>query len=154
MLMDKQQILADAQTLIHAAGSWNSDNIIDLWGGVSLPSGPLGTPPYDFGKGGSMRILAQIVETFLAAAGAATLQIALVNADDAPLTVNPITLAKTEAITKVDLVAGYQFTELGFVPAKCVRRYLGAILTIATNPGTAGKLTLALLFDRQEVGLV
>jgi hypothetical protein len=147
MLMDKQNLFADAQTLIHAVGTWNSDNVIDLWGAASMPAGPLGTPLYDVGRGCCKKLLVQIVETSLAAGGASTVQIALINAEAADLTGNPVILAKTEAISKADLVAGYRFAELNIIPAKCTKRYLGLQISIATFAGTQGKLTAAIVHD-------
>jgi hypothetical protein len=143
-LLDKQLILSDAQTLVAAAGAINSSNVIDLWGSAALPSGPLGTPVFDPGRGEDVEVLCQIVDTYLAAAGASTVKVALVNSDDAGLVVNPIVLAESEAIPKADLVAGYRFRIPSCLPYKVSKRYLGAIITIATNDGTAGKITIAL----------
>jgi hypothetical protein len=148
MLMDKQNLLADQQSLIHAAGTWNSDNIIDLWGGTALPTGPVGQILPDFAKGEDVEILCQITETFLAAAGAATVEMNLICADNADLTGNPIVVDRSGAIAKADLVAGYQF-KMGCPIGGMTRRYLGIQITIATNPGTAGKFTAGVIVDRQ-----
>lgn len=146
MLFDKQNLFSDQQSLIHAAGSWLSDNVIDL--GVAQ-AGPLGTPVYDVGRGQDKQLVVQITETFLAAAGAATLQVELVQADDAAITQNVETLVRSEAIAKAALVAGYQFRTPCEIPPGVTRRYLALRLTIATNPGTAGKLTAGVVYDRQ-----
>jgi hypothetical protein len=147
MMLDKQLLFSDAQTLVHAAGAFNSTNVIDLWGGTALPAGPLGTPVFDPGRGSEVDVLVQIVTTYLAAAGASTVKIQLVNADAADLTGNPIILADSGAIAKADLVAGYRFRGFRCLAAGCTRRYLGLIITIATNDGTAGALTAGLCMD-------
>lgn len=149
MLLDKQTMFSDAQSLIHAAGAWFSDNVIDLWGSAAMPSGPLGTPVFDVGRGSDVHLLVQIVETFLAAAGAATLQVELVQADDAALTANVEVLVGSQAIAKAALVAGYQF-RLHVLPTGITRRYIGLRYTIATNPGTAGKMTAGIVVDCQN----
>lgn len=142
--MDKQLILSDSQSLIAAAGTFNSTNVIDLWNGKTSPeAGPLGTPTWDPAEGQPLEVLIQIVETFLAAAGAATLQVKIINADAADLTGNPITVFDSGAIAKATLVAGYRFAIRAIPIGLITRRYLGLTITIATNPGTAGKLLAA-----------
>lgn len=151
MLLDKQTMFSDAQSLIQNAGAFNSTNVIDLWNGAaSLPAGPLGTPVNDEGRGQDVGVLVQIVDTFLAAGGAATLKAALVVADDDALAVNPVVLAESEAIAKADLVAGYRFRIPCCLPAGIAKRYLGVIYTIATNNGTAGKVTAALIMGKAD----
>jgi hypothetical protein len=154
MSQDKQLLFADHMTLVHAAAAWNATNVIDLWNGkAAMEAGPLGTPPFDLARGRVPKLIAQITETYLAAAGASTVKVQLVNADTEDLATNPVVLADSGAIAKASLVAGYEFPGFNFMPEKAKQRYLGVVVTIATNPGTAGKLYCGFVIDKQQNGI-
>jgi len=126
MMIDKQNLFSDGQSLVQSAGSFPSTNVIDL--GVVRDIGG-GTRP-------AMDLYCQITETYLASGGASTLTVALqTSPDNASWT----TLGQTAAVGKATLVAGYEFG-FTFFPDP-TSRYIRLNYTIATNDGTAGKIS-------------
>lgn len=140
-MLDKQNLISDAQAVTVTAVSTNS---VDLLGGMTLGTDTLGnTPDNDFAKSPELDILITVTEQFTAA-GAATLQVAVITDDSAALG-SPTTLMTSAAIGKATLVPGYQF-RLGLPPGNAAAdRYLGLQYTVATGPMTAGKVTAALV---------
>ena len=130
MLLDKQNLFSDAQTLIAAAGDVVSTNVIDL--GVARNIGGDTDP--------KLELLAQIVTTYLASGGASTVKLLVQTSPDNS---SWTTLAQTEAIAKASLVAGYRFG-INKLPSP-TSRYLRLVYTIATNDGTAGAITAGLV---------
>lgn len=129
-IFDKQNMFSEAQTLIAAAGTVNSTNVIDL--AVARNIGGSTHPV--------LEIWAQIVTTYLAAAGASTVTLLVESSAD---NVTYVTLAQTAAIAKATLVAGYKFG-INFYPDP-TSRYLRLSYVIATNDGTAGAITAGLV---------
>ena len=80
-----------------------------------------------------------IVDTAFTAAGAGTATFELIEADDADLTSNIVSLYSTAAIGKATLVVGYVVMDI--VIPKTAKRYLGFRVTVATGPMTAGAVT-------------
>jgi hypothetical protein len=122
MLIDKQNLLSDAQALaLGATTTALSTNTIDL--------GAAGTPAlggsviYDIGRSSELDVVVQVVTAFTSG-GAGTLEVELVMADDAALTTNLTVLQATGDIALATLVAGYQF-RIGKLPHGISRRYLG-----------------------------
>jgi hypothetical protein len=129
MILDSQNLLSNQQAITATA---NSANVFDL------------SVARDLGPGSPLMFAIILTQTFLAA-GAATLTAALVAADDAALTTNPVVLMQTDAIGKANLLAGVQLLRTQ-VPAMRLtalgaKRYIGLIYTVATGPFTAGKAT-------------
>lgn len=126
MILDKQNLFSDAQTLVASVGAFASTNVIDL--GIARDIGGATRP--------EMQLVCQIVTTYLASGGASTLTVALqTSADNSSWT----TLASSAAIAKATLVAGYEFGFTYFPDP--TSRYLRLLYTIATNDGTAGAIT-------------
>lgn len=148
MMLDKENLVSDQQTIAAAAGNILSTNAIDTWGAASAPTIPGlgGSVLKDVGRGNSPKLLAQVTET-VTSGGAATVQFQLVMADDAALTTNLTVLAETPAIGYATCVAGYQ-ARLE-VPPGVSRRYLGMRYIIGTATTTAGKVTAGLVSDKQ-----
>lgn len=118
-------------------------------GGTSFRIG--GPRLHDLGRGRRLLFYAQIVTTYLAAAGASTLQVGFVADDDSAGT-NRLTSLLSNAVAKANLTQGYRFSP-GSTPGKIVNsagspaRYVYAAYIIATNPSTAGKITSGLMLD-------
>ena len=140
MILDQQNLFSDAQAITATA---NSSNVID-----TLPSGGPNTKS-GLGDGQDISLFAQVNTTFTAG-GAATLQIALVSADDAALTVNPIVHYQTPALALAALTAKARPVALD-LPYGKYRRYVGLQYTVATGPMTAGAITAGLVEDLQTL---
>lgn len=129
MLTDRHLTFSDGQAVTATA---NSTDVISLDG-------------YFIGRGDTtLRIYVQVDEAFTAA-GAATLTIDVVQADNAALTTNAETLATSGSKALAALVKdGKKF--LMEVPApKNSKKFLGLKYTVGTGPMTAGKLTAGLV---------
>jgi hypothetical protein len=100
----------------------------------------------DIGNGTPLEILVLVTEA-AAAAGAATVQVAL-QSDDNPSFSSPANLVMSDAIPKASLLAGTEILRVP-VPAGC-ERYLRLYFTVATGPLTAGKFTSGLVPLRQS----
>lgn len=146
MILDVENILSDDQDLAQTAGTYLSTYSIDL--GAAGTAYPGGTVPKDIGKGRPVDVLVQVTEAFTSG-GSATVQARLVMADNAALTTNKTVLQETSAIAVATLVAGYQFRLGGSIPPGVSKRYLGVDYVIATATTTAGKVTAALVADKQ-----
>lgn len=129
MILDKQNIMSEAQAITATAVS---TNVIDL--------GATGTD-----QGEPVNLLLQVNEAFTAA-GAGTLTITL-ETDDNESFSSATVLLSTGAIPKATLALGYQ-AAISFLPAN-VERYIRLNYTVATGPMTAGKITAAIVLGRQ-----
>jgi hypothetical protein len=148
MMLDKQLLCSDAQTLVLSAGTYLSTNTIDLGaaGTVALSGA---APSFDVGRGedaAAVGVLAQLTAD-VTSGGAATLQVNLVMADDAALTSNLTVLQSTPAIALATLKAGYQF-RLSTLPPGVTKRYLGFQYIIGTAAITAGAITAGLVANK------
>ena len=134
MIIDSQNMFENSQAL---TTSRNSTNVIDL------------SVARDIGVGTDIFVNAVMTEA-AAAAGAATLQVALVAADTADLATNPIVLMQTDAIGKANLTPGVRLLGTSVPISRAAgKRYLGLVFTIGTGPLTAGKLHAGLSLDLQ-----
>lgn len=159
MQLSSADLVSDAQNLAQVAGTYLSDKSIDLQSGQGTADGGLpaagafgtdylgGAVPSDPGKS-LLRFLAQVVQTFTSA-GAATLQVNLVSADDAALTTNLTVLSSTAVLAKATLVAGYKFLITGRLPPGITQRFVGLQYVIGTATTTAGKVTAGIAIDEQ-----
>ena len=109
---------------------------------VSTDSIDTGLPNRNLASGHDFIMTAQVGTAFTAA-GAATMQIEVISADDAALTVNVTSHYITAAIPKATLVAGYRVAMT--VPSDAggvkFRQYVGTRYTVATGPMTAGTIS-------------
>lgn len=142
--LDAETILSDKQDLAKAVGSYLSDKSYDLGATGSDVNG--NTPISDPGRS-HVPIHVQVTETF-ASAGAATMKVDLVMADNDALTSNLVVLQSTDTIALATLVAGYQFRLGPSLPPGVLKRYFGFRYTVGTATMTAGKITAAVLMDR------
>lgn len=138
MIMDQQNLFSDAQAVTVTA---NSSNVID-----TLPSGGPNTKS-GLGDGQDISLFAQVGAA--AFAGGTSLAIALVSADDAALTVNPIVHFTTPVIALAALTAKARLVGLD-LPYGKYRRYLGLQYTVVGTM-TAGAITAGLVEDLQTI---
>lgn len=146
MLMDKQNLLSDQQSLVLGLAGTQISNVIDLGATGTIPLG--GSPVSDPGRAPKAELVAQITEDVLSA-GAATMEFQLVNADNEALDSNPVVMDTTGALAKGVLVAGYQLRLR--LQVGTTKRYLGMKHINAVAATTAGKLTAGIVADRQTV---
>ena len=107
--------------------------------------------PNDIGRGEPLEIA---ISTLVAAtaAGAATVNFELIQADDAALTTNVETLVQTGPIAKATLVVGCLIA-LHYDRAAPLtpRRYIGVRYTVGTGPLTAGTFSAAIVKNIADV---
>lgn len=154
MLIDLQNILSDKQAITVTALSTNGLDIgvTGVVPGIG-PSLVAGVALNDPGRGEPVDILCQVTTAFTAA-GAATLQVQLIIADDAALVTNVLMLQESNLIPKALLVPGYKFRLGGFLPPGITQRFIGLNFIVGTGPMTAGNVMGALVFDTQTNPIV
>lgn len=137
MLRDVQTVLSDNQAVIATAFTANSYDV-----GNSSPLRNLGRK--------YMRVVCKC-RTTTAAAGAATVQFDIGEADDAAGT-NFTPFFSTAAIGKATLVGGYTVFDIP-LPDTGARRFIMGRYTVATGPLTAGNFDMDLTIgsDHQRV---
>ena len=107
--------------------------------------------PNDIGRGESLEIA---ISTLVAAtaAGAATVNFELIQADDTALTTNVETLVQTGPIGKATLTVG---TLVGLhydrAAPLAARRYIGVRYTVGTGPLTAGTFSAAIVKNIADI---
>jgi hypothetical protein len=157
MLLDKQSLFSDNQSLVAAAGAILSDNSIDVGAAGTIPAAfqSRGTAPRDVGKGRPVLVLVEVTEEFDSAGDAMTLKVELVTADNAALTTNLVTIASSPAMAQAVLLKGYQFEVPGVIPPGTgADQFIGLKYTSAVADPIAGKIKAALVFDKQTAGTV
>lgn len=133
----------NAQSLVGAAQTFVSTNVIDL-AGVGV-----GNTARDIGPGGALEIMIEVVQAF---AGGTSMQVALVVADDAAISVNveqvvleaPLTVAQLPAGTLIPL----HVDRVSPLPAK---RYM-ALQYITVGTMTGGSVVASMVKDLQDKG--
>lgn len=144
MYIDAELLFSDKQDLAQAAGTYLSENVIDLRQAGTPPQGSL---IHDVGRGTPIQLFGIINETFTSL-GAGTLQVQLVNAANEALSVSATVLQQTPALALATLVKGYQF-RFSTLPVGLSEQYLGLKFVIATATMDTGTVTFALVSDRQ-----
>jgi hypothetical protein len=110
-----------------------------------------GNQPNDLGRGEPLEVAISVLQT-ATAAGAATVNFELVQADDAALTTNVETLVQTGAVPIAKLTAGTLVPlHLDRAAPYTPRRYIGVRYTIGTGPLTAGSFTAAIVKNVADV---
>lgn len=159
---DNKTSLLGAQFAAGVAGAYTSTNSFDTAGGATGtttagagvpaavgPGGVIGGPLlHDFGRGRRLNFNAQITTT-VTSAGAATIEIDFVSADDAALATNKTVLLQSPAIAKAALVVGYHFRH-GHVPGIIPQRFIGAGVVIGTAALTAGAYSSDISTDTED----
>lgn len=137
MIMDQQSLFSDAQAI---TGTANSSNVID-----TLPSGGPNTKS-GIGDGQDITLFAQVMTAF---AGGTSVDIQLVSADDAALSVNPIVHYDTGVVALAALTAKARLIQV-VVPDGKFRRYVGLKYTVVGTM-TAGTITAGFVEDLQTL---
>lgn len=110
-----------------------------------------GNTPNDIGRGEPLEI---VISTLVAAtaAGAATVNFELIQADDAALTVNVETIVQTGPVAKTSLTLG-ALVALHYDRAAplAARRYIGIRYTVGTGPLTAGTFSAAIVKNIADI---
>lgn len=150
MRFDQQLIFSDAQSIAQVAGSYLSDKSVDTQSGfATFPGTPaIGGPLLgDFGRVGTHLDIAVVVTTAVTSAGAATLQLQIIQADDAALTANVEVLRETRALPAGagTSIFGLGVYRVGRVPSMS-RRYVGLRYVIGAATTTAGVVTAGLAY--------
>lgn len=148
MMLDKQNMFSEAQSVAAVASTIVSTNSVDLGAAGTTPTGA--SIIYDIGRSNEVKVFAQVT-TAVTSGGSATVQVQLIHSDNADLS-SPTVLVETAAIAVASLVAGYQF-RLGVVPVGVSKRYLGMQYVIATATTTAGKITSGIVLDKQTTSI-
>ncbi|HEY2848356.1 MAG TPA: hypothetical protein VGI97_00635 [Gemmatimonadaceae bacterium] len=148
-MFDQNLMFSDSQNLAAAAGTVVSTNSVDTWRGKTAATGTpnIGGPlTGDFGRGNDAVDIVGIVTQAFTSAGAATLQIQVIQTDNPDLTGNVEMLRESRAQAAGTqpsvFTAGRVFT-LG-KPPSMTRRYLGLAYVIGAATTTAGKITAGL----------
>ena len=154
MIFDKENCFSWKQSLAQVAGTYRSEQTLDLGtpGAIYLPplKGTNPTAEIDIGKGEPVEVLIWVNETFTSG-GAATVQAILsvgtaVTAGD--ISAGEVTLFDSGAIGYATLVAGYHFKIRTFWPGIKLR-YMQLRYVIAAAATTAGKITAGIVDQRQ-----
>lgn len=148
MILDRETLVSNQQTLALAAGSYLSTDSIDLGAANTTPLG--NTPVTDPGRALRGDILAQLTED-VTSGGAATLEFQLVTGTgvDGSGQINAGLRVEqsTGALALATLKKGYQ-ARLA-MPAGLTQRYLAVRYVIGDFALTAGKVTSGIVFDKQ-----
>lgn len=137
MILDQQTLFSDAQAI---TASVNSSNVID-----TLPGGQ--NTKASIGDGQDITLFAQVGQSF---ATLTSLNIQLVSADDAALSVNPIVHYDSGAVPVASLTAKARPVALD-VPYGKYRRYVGLKYVVTGSAATAGTITAGLVEDLQTL---
>lgn len=110
-----------------------------------------GNQPNDYGRGEPLEIAISTLVA-AAAAGAATVNFELIQADDAALSVNVETLVQTGSIPIARLTLGALVPlHLDRAAPYAPRRYIGVRYTVGTGPLTAGTFSAAIVKSVQDI---
>lgn len=148
-----QGVLTGAQFGAGVAGTYTSTKSYDT-GAAGTPAavGPGGAIGgaliHDLGRGIRLKFDARI-HVAVTSAGAATIQVNFIDADDAALSSNVDKLVLSDVIAKATLVVGYRFRH-GHVPGVVPRRFVGAQIVIGTATVTAGTYSSGLMLDQED----
>lgn len=146
-MRDQEMMFARSQSLVGAAGAFLSDKSI----AIGAPQQSMGAAfqavgnmfGRDLGKGEPLHAFVEIAEDFDSAGDAVTLVAALIMADNAALTSNPVTLLQSRTYEQAELVAGTRIP-LGAVPVGTTKAFVGVLFTTAVADATAGRVTSGL----------
>lgn len=134
MILDKDLLLMDDTSVVHATGEVNFDNVIDL--GVAHR-----------GSGKPLKLFCQFTEGLGSAGGDATITIAIAVGDTASL---GTALLTTGALDEDTAIAGYKPPQINVALPDDCPRFIGGTYTIADEASNAGKLTLGIVEDIQS----
>lgn len=150
MQFDKQLMFSEAQDLSQVAATYTSTNVIDM-GAPTTTGGGATLQGNNLGVGKNLFLDLRVVEAF-DSAGAATVDIQVIAADNAALSTNPVTLMSTGALAYTVLVANHRPTAVNRALPSTTKRFLGIKYVVAAATTTLGTITAGLVLDRQSGG--
>jgi hypothetical protein len=110
-----------------------------------------GNQPNDIGRGTALEVAISVLQT-ATAAGAATVNFELIQADDGALTTNVETIVQTGAIPIAKLTAGTLVPlHVDRAAPYAPRRYIGVRYTIGTGPLTGGSFSAAIVRNVADI---
>ncbi len=153
MFLDVETICCDKQSVALVVGTVKSTRSIDLWNGkTTAPVDAFGQAvPSDPGKS-DIEVLCMMNTGLDSAGGAATIQAALVVADDEDLSVNVRVLQTSAAFTEAQAIAGKHFGLGRKLPAGITERWVGFRLINGGEIATVGKVTAAIGTGLPQLG--
>lgn len=134
MILDKELLISDDQSIAHAQGEVALSNVIDL--------GKAGR-----GRGKKLKLVGQFTEALDSSGGASTVTIAIAHGATAAL---GTALFTTAAITEAVGVVGYKPPQINVSLPPDVLEFVGGTYTIAGETSTKGKLTIGIVEDEQS----
>jgi hypothetical protein len=151
MILDRNLLFSQAQTLAIAVGSAASTDVVDL-GGVAIPGSAAGGGARDIAPGRQLALLAQII-TAATSGGAGTLTLALQGAPDNGSGVpgSYTTMWTSPTFALATMIAGAQLANIMVprpVPGQALPRFLRMNYTVATADLTGGTITAGIVLDR------
>lgn len=133
MILDKDLLCSDDQTVGINTGSVASTNVIDL-------------AKAGVGRGEPIKVFCQMTEAFACTTPGATVAVKLQTDDNADFS-SPTDLITSATLTSATAVAGYRPIDTA-LPSN-VEQYIRFYYTVATQNATGGKITAGLLLDQQ-----
>ena len=133
MILDKDLLCSDDQTVGINTGSVASTNVIDL-------------AKAGVGRGEPIKVFCQMTEAFACTTPGATLVVKLQTDDNADFS-SATDLITSATLTSDTAVKGYRPIDT-YLPSN-VEQYIRFYYTVATQNATGGKITAGLLLDQQ-----
>lgn len=133
MILDKDLLCSDDQTLAFNIGTVVSTNVVDL-------------RKAGMGRGTPVEVFAQLTSDFDSTGDGGTLKV-ICQTSAAEAMSDPVTHADTGALAQATCVKGYKPVSMK-LPSNALR-YLRFSYVIATANGTGGTITAGLLLDQQ-----
>lgn len=134
MIVDKELLCSEDQTLAFNIGNAASTNYIDL-------------QKAGFGKGEPIKVFCQLTADFGSTGNTGTLQVKLQSDSNTGFATNLISHVDTGAVAQATCVKGYRPIDV-YLPLNC-QRYVRFYYTIGTANGTGGTISAGLLLDQQ-----
>ena len=133
MILDKDLLCSDDQTLAFNVGNVASSNVIDL-------------AKAGVGRGEPIKVFCQMTADFDSTGDTGTLQVKLQTDSDEAFG-SAVNLVDTGALAQATCVKGYRPIDI-YLPNN-VKRYVRFYYTVGTANGTGGTITAGLLLDQQ-----
>ena len=134
MILDKDLLCSDDQTLAFNIGNAASSNLIDL-------------AKVGYGRGEPIKVFCQMTADFDSTGDAGTVQIKLQTDSAEGFNVAAVDLVDTGALAQATLVKGYRPIDI-YLPNN-VKRYLRFYYSVGSANGTGGTITAGLMLDQQ-----
>ena len=134
MILDKDLLCSDDQTLAFNIGNAASSNLSDL-------------AKVGYGRGEPIKVFCQMTADFDSTGDAGTVQIKLQTDSAEGFNVASVDLVDTGALAQATLVKGYRPIDI-YLPNN-VKRYLRFYYSVGSANGTGGTITAGLILDQQ-----